>query len=238
MSTQLPTAIFLDLDDTILDFTGSVTHCWQEACEQYTPQLTPFTADEIKVAIRTYSSWYWSDANRHRQGRLRLELTRREIVEEALRRLGTDKPEIAHRLADRYSTLREAAVGPFPGAIDTLHHLRERGARLALLTNGNAAMQRRKIDKFQLAPFFETIVIEGEFGAGKPDKRVYLHALEQMKVGSDDAWMVGDNLDWDIAGAQQVGILGIWHDFKGTGLPPSSPVKPDRIIRSLAELAP
>ncbi|MBN1311535.1 MAG: HAD family hydrolase [Anaerolineae bacterium] len=236
MKAQLPTAIFLDLDDTILDDTGSVARCWREACEQYAPQLGPFTPEEINDAIRTYSSWYWGDANRHRQGRLQLELARREIVEETLRRLGAERPEIAHQLADRYSVLREEAMEPFPGAIDALHRLRELEIRLALLTNGNAISQRRKIDKHQLHIFFEIILIEGEFGVGKPDKRVYLHALEQMKVRPAETWMVGDNLEWDVAGAQQAGILGIWHDFQGTGLPASNTVKPDRIIRSLTDL--
>ncbi|MBN1428458.1 MAG: HAD family hydrolase [Anaerolineae bacterium] len=238
MILQLPSAIFLDMDDTILNATGSVDCCWREACETYAPQLMPFTSDALNAAIRAYSSWYWNDADRHRRGRLQLELARREIVEEALRRLGIDRRDIAYQLADRYSTLREAAIEPFPGAIDTLHRLRDRGSRLALLTNGNAISQRRKIDKYGLSSFFEIILIEEEFGVGKPDQRIYLHALEQMKVGPDEAWMVGDNLEWDVAGAQQVGITGIWIDLEGAGLLQSSIVKPDRIIRSLAELMP
>jgi FMN phosphatase YigB (HAD superfamily) len=50
--------------------------------------------------------------------------------------------------------------------------------------------------------------------------------------------MVGDNLDWDVAGAQAVGIYGIWLDKDGLGLPPDATAKPDRIIRSLPELLP
>ena len=48
--------------------------------------------------------------------------------------------------------------------------------------------------------------------------------------------MAGDRLDWDVAGPQKLGILGIWVDSSGQGLPLSSPIRPDRIIRSLAEL--
>jgi putative hydrolase of the HAD superfamily len=87
-------------------------------------------------------------------------------------------------------------------------------------------------------PFFDTILIEGEFGAGKPDEQVYHHVLKQMKVEPAETWMVGDNLEWDVAGAQRVGILGIWLDIAGAGLPASSPVVPDRIIRSLDGLVP
>ena len=48
--------------------------------------------------------------------------------------------------------------------------------------------------------------------------------------------MVGDNLEWDVAGAQAVGIRGVWLDRHGTGLPPESDVVPDAIVGSIAEL--
>lgn len=238
MSISLPTAIFLDMDDTILDDSGSIDHCWRAACDRYVSQLSPYTTDEIYGAIRRYAKWYWGDDNRHRQGRLALEAARREIVGEALKRLGADRPQIANHLADLYSALREESTAPFPGAIDTLRHLRDRGIRLALITNGNGMSQRQKIVKHGLLPFFDTILIEGEFGAGKPDAQVYRYVLEQMKVEAAETWMVGDNLEWDVAGAQQVGIFGIWMDIAGTGLPASSRVAPDRIIHSLIELVP
>jgi putative hydrolase of the HAD superfamily len=48
--------------------------------------------------------------------------------------------------------------------------------------------------------------------------------------------MVGDHLEWEVAAPQRLGIFAIWHDALGRGLPAGSPVKPDRIIRSLSEL--
>jgi putative hydrolase of the HAD superfamily len=50
--------------------------------------------------------------------------------------------------------------------------------------------------------------------------------------------MVGDNLEWEVAAPQRLGIHAIWHDGYGTGLPPDCPVRPDRIIRRLSELLP
>jgi putative hydrolase of the HAD superfamily len=48
--------------------------------------------------------------------------------------------------------------------------------------------------------------------------------------------MVGDNLEWEIAAPQRLGIYAIWHDGYGEGLHPDSPIRPDRIIRRLSEL--
>jgi putative hydrolase of the HAD superfamily len=60
--------------------------------------------------------------------------------------------------------------------------------------------------------------------------------LDQLNMAPEDVWMVGDNLEWDVAAPQRLGIYGIWHDFLGTGLPEGSIVRPDRIIRTLSEL--
>jgi putative hydrolase of the HAD superfamily len=55
-------------------------------------------------------------------------------------------------------------------------------------------------------------------------------------VRPDEAWMIGDHLEWEVAAPQRLGIVGIWVDVLGEGLPDSSTVRPDRIIRKLSEL--
>jgi putative hydrolase of the HAD superfamily len=114
--------------------------------------------------------------------------------------------------------------------------LKDRGLRLALVTNGRSDLQRAKIERFSLAPLFDHIQIEGEHGFGKPDARAYLHAMAALRVQPRESWMVGDNLEWEVAAPQRLGIFAVWHDTVGDGLPPGSPVRPDLIIRSVAEL--
>lgn len=233
---NLPPAILLDMDDTILSDSTSAEECWQSVCNAHASCVDGLRSSTLREAIRAEATWYWSDRDRHRVGRLDLDAARREIVAAALRRLGVDDGELAGAIALDYGQLRDASIEPFPGAIATLRALRERNVRLALLTNGNAVMQRRKIEKHGLAEFFDCILIEGEFGIGKPDARVYRHALDQLDVSPASTWMVGDNLEWEVAAPQRLGIFAIWLDFAGRGLPPASQVRPDRIIRSLTEL--
>ena len=139
-------------------------------------------------------------------------------------------------MADRYAAIRESTLKPFLGAIDTLLRLKKAGIHMGLLTNGSSESQRGKIDKFGLTGLFEHIQIEEEFGIGKPDERAFLNALDTLGVGTADAWMIGDNLDFDILGAQRVGIYAVWVDAQGGGLPDGTTVRPDRIIRSLSDL--
>jgi putative hydrolase of the HAD superfamily len=61
-------------------------------------------------------------------------------------------------------------------------------------------------------------------------------ALNKMGVASDQAWMVGDNLDWDIAVPLKLGIYAVWNDFEKKGLSAGSKIIPDRIINNISEL--
>ncbi len=96
--------------------------------------------------------------------------------------------------------------------------------------------QRTKIERFDLGKYFGIILIEGEQGFGKPDKRVYIKALEGLDLKLEECWAVGDNLEWDVEGPQKLGIFGIWNDFSNKGLPEDSSIAPDRIINSIVEL--
>jgi len=147
-------------------------------------------------------------------------------------------PSIAHELADSFTVEREKTIALYPQAIDTLEYFRNCGCRLALITNGSAETQRGKIERFNLTPHFDCILIEGECGVGKPDERIFQHALEQLNATAQEAWMIGDDLERDIAGTQKLGIFTIWVDWEGKGLPESTAIRPDRIIRTIAELLP
>ena len=147
-------------------------------------------------------------------------------------------PELAIRIADRFTEYREQEMFIFPGAHDAIDALRGLGVKLALVTNGAADTQRAKVERFELAHRFHHIQIEGEHGFGKPEERAYLHAMDALGVTAEDTWMIGDNLEWEVEVPQRLGIYAIWMDVHGDGLPPGSTVKPDRIIRSLGELLP
>jgi putative hydrolase of the HAD superfamily len=236
MSEQLPKAILFDLDDTILAFSAGADPSWELICRRFAPGLAGQTAEVLAEAIRTARAEFWADPGRHRRGRLHPGQARREIVGAALSALGVPAGELVGEIAEAYIVERDQMIQPFPGALETLRRLRERGVRMAVITSGSAREQRGKIERFGLEPLFDCILIEGETGIGKPDERVYLGALERLGVRADETWMVGDNLEWDVGAPQELGIRGIWHDFEHRGLPAGSPIRPDRIIRSLVEL--
>jgi putative hydrolase of the HAD superfamily len=234
----LPAVVLLDLDDTILDDTGARDRCWQTACLEAAERYPGLDAATLLAGIESVRDWFWGDPDRHRKWRQRMRDAWERIASEALARLGFSDPEMAAFLGDRHFELRDAAIAPLPGAIETLERLRAAGAVLGLITNGSSQGQRAKIERFGLGAHFDYVGIEGEVGCGKPHPVAYETALRYFKNDPEDAWMVGDNLEWDVAGAQAVGILGIWLDSAGGGIPAGSSIRPDRIINSISDLSP
>jgi len=227
-------ALLLDLDDTLLDYSGGAERCWTEACAS-----AAASHDQARLvsALSASRRWFWDDPERHRRERRHMLRAWTQIAAHALESYGAPAPELATAIAADFSARRRAVMALFPEALACLQALRARGLALALVTNGDATEQRWKIERCALAPFFGAIVIEGELGAGKPDAVVYHTALKALGVEpGPDVWMVGDHLEFDVAGAQRVGLRGVWIDRAGSGLPATATVRPDHIVRALDEV--
>jgi putative hydrolase of the HAD superfamily len=233
-------AVLFDLDDTLLDYRGGVDPCWEAACAACCAPGVDVPA--VVHAIARSRRWFWSDPERHRRERVDMLRAWQRLVEHALAGLGAADSGalpagLARAIAHEFAARRREAMRLFPDAVECLEALRRRGPGLALVTNGDASQQRDKIERHGLARFFDVVVIEGEFGAGKPEEVVYRHALSALGAEPGDAWMVGDHLEWDVEAPQRLGLTGVWLDRSGGGLPIDAPVTPHRIIRSLEELS-
>jgi putative hydrolase of the HAD superfamily len=233
---DLSAGILIDLDDTILDDSGSVERCWADACAEAARRVPGLDAVALQEAIAAHASWWWSDSERTKRGRLDLQAATLEILGDVMRRHGCIDVDIVTDIAKFYRALRNERATVFEGAFETLDWLRTRSVRLGLMTNGGGPAQRAKIERFGLAPYFEHIVIEGEFGCGKPDPRVFESLLAALRVEPSETWAVGDNIEVDVFGAMDVGIHGIWVDVSGRGLPAGAPRRPHRVVASLSEL--
>ncbi len=229
-----PRAIFFDLDDTLLDTSGGVDEAWRVACTAHAPELGA-DPEALRRAIREQAIAFWRDEAAVEHWRTRLHEARRQNVAAALRQLGLD-PAAAPRIADRYWEEHTARMHLFEDTLETLERLRAAGFRLALLTNGPAEMQRWKLSRFPIADHFDVIVIEGEFGHGKPHPRVFAHALQAVGAAPAEAWHIGDNLYADIGGARGAGLHATWIHRDRLELKEDAPVLPDRVIAHLADL--
>ena len=158
---------------------------------------------------------------------------RREAWTRALAQHGIDDPAFAEHLANRFRRERRQRNTMFPDAAQLLPQFARR-LPLALVTNGAPDLQHFKIDASGVGPYFQSIVVSGEVGIGKPHPAPMQRALEQLNCDPAHAAMVGNNLSSDIAGAQNTGVHAIWLSRDAT--PPTGDISPDAVIASLSEL--
>src|SRR5450755_4444336 len=203
--TALPPAILFDLDDTIISAYGRPELAWTAVISEFADVLGPRPG--LLAAVQASAAAFWADPDQHRVWRQKLREARREIVVRAFKELARqDGPvpglKLQHALADRFSDYRDEQMHIFPDAHHTIDTLRDLGVKLALITNGDGEGQRVKIERFNLSHRFHHIQIEGEHGFGKPEPRAYLHAMSALGVEAHQTWMVGDNLEWEVAAPQ------------------------------------
>ncbi len=96
------------------------------------------------------------------------------------------------------------------GARELLAALRQRGLRTGIVSNGRADMQRAKIEHMGLGPLVDAIVISGEVGVAKPDRRIFEMALDAIGTTAEETVFVGDHPESDIVGSAKMGMRTVW----------------------------
>ena len=169
-------------------------------------------ADEAFLPIyRTAARRFMEAAQRNGK-----ETHNRFWVSTALQDLGhdvhPDDPRIALAVEAYFGAFVDYAA-PIPGTLEMLATLKSR-YRLGLLSNlTHAPAALRIIDKLGMTPFFDAVLVSGQLGYRKPHPRVFLALLDQLGAPKEQTAFVGDNLEADVQGAQQVGIQPIWMTY-------------------------
>ena len=106
-----------------------------------------------------------------------------------------------------------------PGAFELLRHLKSKGYRIGILSNGFKEVQYRKIKTAEIESYIDCIVLSDDIGINKPDRRIYDHALSITRGIAERTIMIGDNPSTDIDGAIRAGWHAIHFNRDGTGTP-------------------
>lgn len=93
-----------------------------------------------------------------------------------------------------------------PGADIVLRTLHERGKKIAVITNGFAEMQYRKLANSRIGEYIDAYIISEEVGYLKPHPNIFMAALNALGGVKSQTLMVGDDLANDIYGARDFGI--------------------------------
>jgi HAD superfamily hydrolase (TIGR01549 family) len=123
----------------------------------------------------------------------------------------------------------------FDGVSELLMLLRKK-YKLVLITNGPSYSQRSKITKCEVESFFDHILVGGEQAYSKPHASIFNSACELAGCNISEAIHIGDSLESDIAGANQIGLDCIWVSAAIESIPSNYQAK--WIVNSFIEIAP
>ena len=122
--------------------------------------------------------------------------------------------------------------------ITCLEALQQANYKMGVISNaGDDRDVQQLIKRFNIDSYFELILTSAACGYRKPHQRIFELALEYFNVRAEEVAMVGDTLDADILGANQMGMYSIWITRRVENPPEGElPVQPQAIIKNLGEL--
>lgn len=123
----------------------------------------------------------------------------------------------------------------YPGVVETLRMLRDRGLRIGLLTNNGHAGTEITLRRHHLAAFFDAIVTRDDCEEMKPDGAPVQKLLAEMNLPPEEAVLVGDGVI-DIMAARAAGLPSV---AVATGPFPSERLvkaEPDYLLGSVNDL--
>ena len=204
--------LFLDLDDTILDFHKAERIAINKTLRDFSLEPT----EEVLGRYHVINKWHWEQLELGKLTRKEVQWKRFEVL---FSEFGVEADP--HACAARY--MENLSVGHYflPGAEETVEQLSKK-YRLFLASNGNASVQKGRMTSANLYRFFEQVFVSEEIGHNKPSKAYFDAAFAQIPgFDPEKALMVGDSLSSDIKGGINAGIRTCWVN------PGHAPQKPD-----------
>jgi 2-haloacid dehalogenase len=152
-----------------------------------------------------------------------------QSLDYAIAAVGGAPPGLKEKLLAAYRSL-----SAYPEVLEVLSALKQKGATLAILTNGDRDMIEDAVASAGLAGLFEALITVHEAGVFKPDRRVYALASKRFGVPLGQISFQSSNR-WDVAGAKAFGFHSVW--INRGGAPDEYPDMPaDKIIPDLRPL--
>ena len=127
-------------------------------------------------------------------------------------------------------------LGLYPFVREVLDILRHRYP-LALITDAQSAYARSELHKVGLLGYFDPIIVSGDHGYRKPDRRLFQLALDGMGAAAENALYIGNDMYRDIYGAREAGLTTVMFD-SDQGEKIYQDCQPDYTITDFRDLLP
>lgn len=198
--------IFVDLDDTIWDFTGNSRKVYRTLYDK-------FCYDRFFESFEQYI-----DIFERKNEELWLKYGSGDITKEELNYgrfsyplavAGVEDMNIAVDYMNESLAMMPTMSGVVDGAIEALDYLSSK-YNLYILSNGFRELQYKKMKSAGIDSYFKKVILSEDILVHKPNREIFDFALSATQSLFENSIMLGDNIETDIRGARDAGLDQIY----------------------------
>ena len=193
--------IFLDLDDTILDFHRSEAVALRKTLQSLNVNPT----DEVIARYSAINLAHWKALERR-------ELTRGEVLTGRFRQLFEElgmnvSPNVAQSLYEKNLSESHFFIDGAPRLLMTL----SQKYQLYIASNGTTLVQTSRIASSGIGRYFKAVFLSEQLGADKPQIEFFERATGQIEgYNPNEAIILGDSITSDMQGGINAGMHTCW----------------------------
>lgn len=204
--------IFFDLDHTLWDFDKNSMLAFKRVFKKFKITI------EFDAFLKIYEPInveYWK---KYREDKVSKENLRRGRLIDSFNFFDliytTEKID---EIADAYIQELPFDNHLFEGAVEILDYLILK-YKLHIITNGFEEVQHKKLKNSGIDRYFSTVTTSEEVGLKKPNPKVFLTALNKANSLPAQSVMIGDSLEADILGANNIGMQTIFYNYRNESI--------------------
>jgi len=219
-------AVLFDLDNTLVDFMGFKQKAVKAAAGAMSAAGLEGSPDQIADGIFEV---YW-----------KTEIENPEIFQDFLMdKIGKVEYKYVAAGMKAYREVEVSELKPYPGVVDTLRALREKGIIIGILSDARALKAWFRLTYLGLEEEFDFVLSYTETGERKPSSGAFERAVEEVRktvpdIRAEEILMVGDSYIRDVTGAKKVGMRAAIAAYGVTDEP--GEVKPDIELANISDL--
>ncbi len=214
------TTVFIDIDNTLLDFDKCAKDSIKRACDFFS---LAYPKNLFAEFIKT-NDMLWGMIEKGTLTREELHKIRFELVFKSAG-VNFDGQTFEKKFREYLRESHEKV----DGADELLFYLSKK-YRIYAVSNAAHKEQATRLEKAGLYKYFSGVFVSDEIGAQKPNKEFFDECFKRIpNCKISETVMIGDSLSADISGGKEYGLFTVWFNFKNTGAKSTADVTVNRL---------
>ena len=212
-------AIIFDLDNTLIDFMSMKKNSVSgaiKAMQDSGLKISKKKAEEIMYAL-------------YEKEGMEYQKVFQDFLMQVVGKI--DYKILAHAIVG-YRKTERGFMQPYPKVKSTLNKLKQKGIRLAILTDAPRMRAWLRLAEMELSDYFEFVVTFDDTKVRKPNKKTFSLILKKLNLSPEEVMMVGDSLDKDIKGANDMGMKTCYAKYGDLGVSKYN-IKADCVLENI-----